>query len=83
MPRFGKKWEDSVPGTIATTSSQTPVPRPRVVSQSTPEGGRIADVSTAQLRSVVTRLAGRGVTHGVALFTALPTPPCSVLESTL
>ena len=30
------------------------MPRPRIVSQSTPEGGRIADVSTAQLRSVVT-----------------------------
>ena len=38
--------------------------RPRVVSQSTPESGRILDVSTRQLRSVVTRLAGRGLTPG-------------------
>ena len=49
------------------------MPRPRIVSQSTPAGGRIADVSTAQLRSVVTRLAGRGITPGVALFTSVPT----------
>ena len=44
---------------VANTSSQTPVPRARpwIVSLTTPEGGRIADVSTGQLRSVVTRLA--------------------------
>ena len=60
---------------VANTSSQTPVPRARswIVSLTTPEGGRIADVITAQLRSVVTRLAGRGVTPGVALFTDGPT----------
>ena len=75
------------PASSASASSQTSVPRAWVVSLTTPEGGRIANVYTAQLRSVVTRLAGRGVTPGaVRLYAELKNIPIlsgRVLEQTL
>ena len=50
----------------------SPVLRPRISSQSTPEGGRIRDIPRERLRSVVSILAGREITSVEVMVVSTP-----------